>query len=653
MIEYSEKIIKSFYQDCSELVDNLEKEAIILNKEPGNKDSIKEIFRLLHSIKSEAGLMNFLNLSNLAHRAEDLFQSIHHFPVSEEIRNLLFDIIGKLKDGLEQVLRTGTDSIEIAPLINRITRYIKPATEKKETKAHTITEVGKLSVDKVLRELKNYKYFYKIEVSLDPTSQLKFVRAFLIYNTLTELGKIIKSSVPFREGLPDELFINFYFFFLTNHPKEEIKKAIDVADVESIKIVPVKLKEKKKRPSKEEKPVSFIKIESSKIDKIINSVGELIVNYNRLETLTGKLKGELVSDALLNQIDETLEAFKKSLNVLQEEAITIRMVPVKELYEKIELLVYKLVRETGKKVKIEFEGEDTELDNNVMEKIRESIFHIIRNAVDHGIEMPAERKQKGKKETGLIKVKAYQSGNHIIIEIADDGRGLDIEKIKRKAIEKGLISSAEAEQLGKEKVIEFIFHQGFSTADKTTEISGRGIGMDVVKQNIRELGGNIEIQTEKDKGTTITISLPITLVILKALIVKSSGLYFAIPLNFVEEIVRAFPSEIEKLENWNIIKRHGEPVIIIELSELLDLNREIPQRKKYFIVIVNIKNEKAGIIVDELFDEEDIVIKPIEETGLNTRGISGGTILGDGNIAYVIDPSVLILEEYFKSSVPV
>jgi two-component system, chemotaxis family, sensor kinase CheA len=400
-----------------------------------------------------------------------------------------------------------------------------------------------------------------------------------------------------------------------------------------------------------------IRVDASKIDALMNQVGELVVNRaffsqlcNEMRELQHYLKQSKHIDkrefkqvsGLTFRISEATVALGRVANELQEGVMRVRMLPIAQLFNRYPRLVHDLARSSGKKVNLKLRGEDTELDKMVIERIADPLVHIIRNAVDHGLETPEERLGKGKPETGTLELNAYHESNHVVIEIDDDGRGVNLERIKTKAIEKGLIGESAASQLSEREIINLILIPGFSTADKITHTSGRGVGMDVVKKNIEKLNGTLEVDTIPGRSTRIRIKIPLTLAIIPALLVRVLDELFTIPLSVVDETLRVFKEEISVIEGVDVMYLRDETIPLIRLREVFNMDTGSEMAEKFFVVIVNTGEKRVGLIVDHMLGQEEVVIKPLEDYLQENSGFSGATILGDGQISLILDVYELI-----------
>ncbi len=388
------------------------------------------------------------------------------------------------------------------------------------------------------------------------------------------------------------------------------------------------------------KTSATIRVDHEKLDHLMNLIGELIINRNRFVLLTKQLEEKKDLSQVIQDFYETTDALGRISDDLQDTIMQVRMVPIKTVFSRFPRLVRDLSRKSGKKIDLIIEGEETELDKSLVEMIGDPILHLIRNAVDHGQETPEERRAVGKPEVGKIWLRAFHEGNSVIIEVEDDGRGIDPEKIKKKAVEKGIITEDEAQKMDDREAIELIFAPGFSTAEKVTDISGRGVGMDVVKNNIKSLNGNVFVHSEVGKGTKFTLSLPLTLAIIEALLVEVGKHIYAIPLDVVSETTKIHVSKIYEVNKKKTTTLRGEVVGLVELSEILGIESNYNEDKEILpLVIINVNDRKLGLIVDKLIHRQEIVIKSMGEYLGDINGFAGATILGDGRVILILDPS--------------
>ena len=445
---------------------------------------------------------------------------------------------------------------------------------------------------------------------------------------------------------------------------EEIKeeKKIEEKSVEKKEELKVETKPRVQQPQTEPKKTTAkdkgdkkkklggntIRVDIERLDKLLNLVGEFVIDRTRFAQITQELKEKYPQDPLVNQLNETNQIFGRHMNEIQEVIMSVRMVPIGNVFNKYPRIVRDLAKETGKEINLEIYGQETELDKTLVEELSDPLVHLIRNSVDHGIEPPDEREKLGKPRVGTIKLSAHHEGNHIVITIEDDGRGIDPEKVRKKAIERGLIS--EDDVLTKKEILNLIFEPGFSTAEKVTNISGRGVGMDVVKKNITKLKGIVDIESELGKGTTVIIKLPLTLAIIQVLMVQVEGEIFAIPLPSIIETIRISKDEIQIIEGYEMITLRESVLPITRLKEIFrledkQLNNSLAYHNemeeeltnKFFVVIVGLAEQRLGLIVDRLITQQEVVIKSLGNLLKNVKGIAGATILGNGRVALILD----------------
>ncbi len=464
----------------------------------------------------------------------------------------------------------------------------------------------------------------KIIEEIEKGPELKDDKTEIIYKEIT--GEDIKEKI--KKDVSEE--------------KKEVEKK-DIKDEKNQK-VPTKpattpKADKKVSPAaiQKAKISSTIRVDHEKLDHLMNLIGELIINRNRFAQLTKELgEGKKdIGDIIMN-LSETTDVMTRISDDLQDTIMQVRMIPVRTVFSRFPRLVRDLSRKSGKKIELITEGEETELDKTVVEAINDPLVHIIRNAVDHGIETPEVRRTKGKPETGHIWLRASHEGNSVVISVEDDGSGIDPEKIKKKALEKKLVSPEDLEKMDEREILDLIFLPGFSTAEKVTDVSGRGVGMDVVKNNIKNLNGNISIYSEVEKGTKIVLSLPLTLAIIEALLVEAAGEIYAIPLDNVNETTKIFASNINEINKRKVTTLRGEVIALINLAEVLGYS-ENGKKEILPTVIININERKIGLIVDSLLHRQEIVIKSLGEYLGNVPGIAGATIMGDGSVVMILD----------------
>ncbi|AEH25211.1 chemotaxis protein CheA [Pyrococcus yayanosii] len=540
------------------------------------------------------------------------------------------------QDVVEFKVVTEASKEEIEKLVRR-----HPEVEKVEIIEERISEEEKLEG--------TLQRYYRIKVQFQKDAPLKGPRGFLVLQDLREIGEIVETKPSIQEIEEGKLIDDTYFEVVlrTDKGEEEIKSVISKhPDIVNILITPEEITEKKSKEKKEEKlkapeppkkpsPIEtpkvkvsrMIKIDVSHLDKLMNLVGELVINKGRLEQIAERLGDR--------ELIETLSTLSRLLTELQDEIMEMRLTPIAEVFNKFPRMVRELARKMGKEVEFVMEGGEIEVDRTILEKLGDALVHLLRNAIDHGIEPPEERERLGKPRAGRVELIARRERNHVEIIVRDDGRGIDPEKVKRKAIERGLITPEEAASLSDEEAINLIFLPGFSTAEKITDVSGRGVGMDVVKDVVKSMNGSISVYTEVGKGTTFILKLPISMAIIQALLIRVANEIYAIPINNILETIEIDPKILKTIGGKEVIVLRGEIIPVIMLHELFGL--PIPKAKSFPAIIVDYGAQKVAIGVDELLHKRDIVIKSLGKFLSNIRGFAGATILGDGSVVLIID----------------
>ncbi len=701
MIE--DKYLELFIDEINEHIENLNKSLLELEQNYKNREIINEIFRVAHTLKSSAAFVGLSNLSQLAHKMEDLFQLIKDKKLNVDVNliNLLFlclDSIKKVASNIQE--KKDEDSVEIQNLIKKIEYYLSlpkknlESFEEKTDNLETITEVTKVPYTEQKEELeastleltpeeKNHlkqiithedKVFIGF-VSIDEEAPMKNLRLLLIYNKLAKFVKFFKVE-PDIEILEKNSEIRIFEFIIYGKiDYNDLIRFCQIDLVENVQIKQIEIEKDKEIQKASElnshiqtkknldKEVSDtilktrnIKVSSEKIDYILNNVGELVITNSGLQKIYDDLQENFGESPLLNELKNKIEQAVRIARELQSGIMKMRMMPVGIVFQRFYRPVRDLSLSLNKKVELIVEGEETELDKNIIDSLNDPLMHLIRNAIDHGIELPEERIQKGKPETGKIYLKSYQSGNHIFIEVQDDGKGLDKEKILKKAISLGLVS--ENQSLSDQEIYQFIFQSGFSTSELVTNVSGRGVGMDVVRKIIEEFKGGVQIQTFPDKGTSFQLMFPLTLAIISTIHVKVQGEEYAFPLSDVVETIKVPLSQLTTLQGKNVINLRKEIVPIYELSVLMGLPSQLNHKniltekqddleqeekeKELSIIITAVGAKKVGYIVDDMIGKKEIVVKSLQQNYKQIPGLMGACLLGDGSIVMILDVATLL-----------
>ncbi|MEM3505320.1 MAG: chemotaxis protein CheA [Archaeoglobaceae archaeon] len=617
-----------FLQEARELVELMNQSFLRLEK--GDKSAIDEIFRAVHTIKGMAGFMEFKILENFCHRLESALGQLRGRDVSEEIVDVLLLSVDAISEMLNKIEVENNDNVDYGQILEKLSCIFEEENDVKK-------------LDLVPKDFQDANL--RITIKLAEDCQMKGVRGLLILETLKGVCEV-KATEP--EEAKIEEGCDFFVVYAKGDANAIDNALSAVSEIEKFSIneiakqsssfeskVEKKVEDEEAKFEKREiKKSESIRVDVQVLDTIMNLIGELVIIRGRLLQLASKYS--------VPELSEAINIMDKSVTRLQDEVMKLRMVKVEKVFNKFPRMVRDLARKLGKKVEFTMEGLDTELDRSVLDEISDPIMHLLRNAVDHGIETPEERIAVGKSETGKIRLSAKREKSNVVIEIEDDGRGLDLDKIRKKAIEKGII--AENTNLSDEEIKALIFLPGFSTKETPTEISGRGVGMDVVKTTVEKLGGSLRIISEKGKGMKIRINLPPTVAIIKSLLVSVSGQTYAIPLSNVVEAVYVEESNWRKIHGNPFLIVRGKPIFAFMLSEIFGCNTGNGRKVG---IIVERENEKYALIVDSIVDQQEIVVKPLTGFLSKVRGFSGVTILGDGTVVPIVDVSSLLGGEKF------
>lgn len=745
MDDYIKSLLKDFFEEAFDMLDRLEQNILILDKDRNNTDAIQEIFRAVHTLKGSAGAVELFDTQKYAHRFEDLLDLIRNnqIKVDDKTIDILLkgiDILKELINGAsEEKEYSGNIEEEIKNLENfknlKLSGAISESVNTKSDKNSISVSVGgkydNLNfdndiLDSIREGIENGLKTKLVFVKFNAESPMKTVGGVQVYVELKDSGDII-ASVPSLQNLEgDEFYQNVIYVIETAEEDEKIINDITLPEItEEIKIEEFILEEyekflidkknkeiqktqeaqstksnqaKNEKDSKHERQSSFLRVESDRIDDMMNQVGELVTNKSsyeqydddltsytkiieygindirkyykdsviqilrKLEYYVNKKEIKDLRNSYLDgfnsklidmvkmeeDLKETLDKFRNSYqlltrvtNDLQETVMKIRMLPIAQTFNRFPRLIRDLSRDLGKEVKLEMSGEETELDKSVIEVLVDPLIHIVRNAMDHGIEMPEERIRAGKPREGIISLNASHNGNLIVIKISDDGKGMSPQKIFENAIKKGLVS-ADA-KLTEKQMLEYIFAPGFSTATKVTNLSGRGVGMDVVKKSLDKINGTVGIETELGKGSTFFLRIPLTVAIIQALIVDAEKEYYAIPINSISETLKIGVEDIQNLEGTEVIKIREDVINVLSVKELFKLpTRYESHIKSYYAVILASEDKKVALLVNDLIGEQDIVIKTLKDKVTRVEGISGATILGDGTVSFILDIQTIV-----------
>lgn len=691
--------LEIFIDESNEHLQSLSDQLMILEKEPENSDTINEIFRAAHSLKGMAGTMGYKRMQNLTHDMENVFSEVRNgnIKVTSDMCDVLFQCLDALENYVSNIQNTqdeGTDDNE--PIIKALNSFIGGNNEEsKETQLQTAASAvtagegtselafADFEMNAVNEALKKGLGVYEIDVTVDENCILKAARAFLVFKNLEGHCDVIKSE-PSTQDIEDEKFDKKFTIVVVSkesmedisgiirnvseiksaeakaittpfpeseetESKEEAKKEqTEVSEAPSSKEAkkeetkkPSMLTQAKKAAAANSKAVSHtVRVDIDKLDVLMNLVSELIIAKNGLVSASISDDGETASNN--QKFTEQIEYLERVTTNLHESVMKVRMMPIEGVISKFPRMIRDLNKKLNKKMELYITGEETELDRTVLDEIGDPIMHLLRNSADHGLESAEVRAERGKPEVGSIYLNAFQEGNNVVIEVADDGNGIDVEKVKSKAVEKGTLTQEQADALTEKEAIDLLFKPSFSTSDKITDVSGRGVGLDVVKSKIEALGGDVEVKTKYGEGSTFSIRLPLTLAIIQALMVKLGDEKYAIALGSIETIEDVPVSDIKYVHAKEVINLRGSVIPLIRLRDTLDVPGEAEDSDTIIVVIVRKGDKLAGLVVDSLIGQMEIVIKSLGKYININRMISGATILGDGSVALIIDANTLV-----------
>ncbi|MBE3549678.1 MAG: chemotaxis protein CheA [Brockia lithotrophica] len=688
-----------FLEESRENLDTLNGELLRLEREPENREVVANLFRAAHTLKGMAATMGFEAIAALTHELEDVLDLVRvgRRTVDPALVDVLFRAVDTLGAMLDAVAREGRDDVPHADVLHLLRRLreggeppaASPLSPEGGSSEPTYPEVSPTSfppyVQVVVREALRKGYgVYRLDVELVPDALLKAARAFLVYRTAEEYGEVLYTDPPVEDIEEERMGTGFSLLVATSASPEELRRSVaNVSEVASVTLSRVAAAERDAEPAAEGDPPAreggspsraggtgpippeggdtprgssperkareasaegrdklaqrrILRVDAERLDKLMNLFSELVIDRGRLELLARE-SGHV-------ELQEVVEHMYRVMGELQMLILGIRMVPLEQVFHRFPRMVRDLARELGKEVEFVTRGEETELDRTVIDEIGDPLVHLLRNAVDHGIETPEERRAAGKPPVGRIELVAYPSGSHVYIEVQDDGRGISRERVLRKAVERGLVRPEEAEALDDEAAHQFLFYPGFTTKDDVSDVSGRGVGLDAVKNKIESLGGSVSVFSREGRGTLFRIQLPLTLSILTTMLVGVEGETYAIPVGAIVESLRVRPEEVRTVGGQPVVLVRDRLVPLVDLAAHFGLrSSESPHTPKEdgerLVVVIRRGERFAGLVVDRFYGQQEVVLKPLGSYLAHIPTFSGATILGDGQIALILEPA--------------
>ncbi len=616
MSDEMQEILNDFLTESNEMLEVLDQRFVTLESDPNNTDLLNEIFRAMHSMKGSAGFLGFNHLVNVAHRGENILNKLRQgdMAVSPTIISVILETIDVIKAIMADIRATGTDT-------------------------HVATDAIAATLDAILNG-NSSAAAPPVTSSATPsgaTAPAPSIAPAHSVEPAQTLGEIlVNEGLASKDQVLDALNAQQH----QPDPKTPLGEILLQAKAITERALDQALHKQEKQPKPAEEDAT-IRVETKRLDSVMNLVGELVLGRNRLIKIGTQLEQNHESDPQVRVLSETLAQLNLVTTDLQLAVMKTRMLPIKKVFAKLPRMVRDLSQKLNKQVRLEMRGEETELDKSVADEIGDPLVHLVRNAIDHGIETPVERQAKGKPGEGQLTIAASQEGNSIVIRINDDGRGIPVDKIKAKALAKGLISEAELATMEHREVLNLIFLPGFSTAEQVTDVSGRGVGMDVVRTNIRKINGSVDLESEPGKGSQIIIKLPLTIAIIQALMVEVEQSIFAIPLSTVIEAVRISRTDIKTINGREVLHLRDRVLPLIRLAQEFDIPTN-SERERFYVVVAALGDRRVGVVVDELRSQEEVVIKSIWDYLETVKGVSGATITGEGKVVLILDTSELV-----------
>ncbi|MED1917410.1 chemotaxis protein CheA [Bacillus thuringiensis] len=666
-----------FIEESKEHLQAINANLLLLESDPGNIGHVKEIFRSAHTLKGMSATMGYEDMASLTHEAENVLDLIRNqkLTITSDIMDSIFQSVDLIEGMVIDITEGGDGSSDVSAIVKKLRAIVAgefsaeqevaaaaatmaveaPQEESTPAEDHELDDYA-MMVLKQSQELGNNVLW--IKVTLNENCLLKAARSYMVFDQLESMGEVIKTK-PAVEDIENERFEqSFEIAYVTEQSVEKVRTTIlNISEIQDVTIETIQMKSEappapvvqqttvpveKGAAEAPQAPVKkataggkTIRVDIERLDILMNLFSELVIDRGRLEQLAREI-GK-------NELQETVEHMSRISGDLQNIILTMRMVPVEQVFNRFPRMIRDLQKDLNKKVNLEIIGAETELDRTVIDEIGDPLNHLLRNSLDHGIESPAERKRAGKPDEGKIELRAFHSGNHVFIEVKDDGAGINKDKVLKKALERGIVNPATADSMSDKQIHELLFAAGFSTAEVVSDISGRGVGLDVVKSKIESLGGSVSVDSVRGQGTTFLIQLPLTLSIISAMLVQVKDEKYAVPLSSIIETAVFKKDQIMMAHRQKVIDFRGRVVPLVSLQDIFQVPDNGETMEDEVAVVIVRKGEKmAGLVVDSFIGQQEIVLKSLGKYLVNVFAISGATILGDGQVALIIDCNSLI-----------
>jgi two-component system chemotaxis sensor kinase CheA len=687
-----------FIEEAREHLQAINHNLLEFEKFPDNIGIVNEIFRSAHTLKGMAATMGYEDLASLTHEMENVLDLVrnHKLQANSEIIDIIFKSVDALESMVGSIIEQGDGKLDVTEIVAQLAAVVSGDVKKssassgvskvqtlgKKEEVQNSTLLDTLQLDQfeltvIQQSIESSYHVYQVGVTISPNCVLKAARAYMVFDLLEKNGEVIKSTPPVQDIEEEKFDLHFDLIFVSQESAEHLQKVIlKVSEVDQVNVEPIheatlqaKVEAAKTDLSTREdetvteqvaataeatKPEKIqpgpnssestsaqsrnvnrtIRVSIDRLDDLMNLFSELVIDRGRLEKVS--------KDVNNGELQETVEHMSRISGDLQSLILNMRMVPIEQVFNRFPRMVRGLAKDLDKKVDLQINGAETELDRTVIDEIGDPLVHLLRNAIDHGLETTEERVQIGKPEVGTVQLRAYHSGNHVFIEIMDDGHGINRDRILKRAIDKGIVSEERGKELSDQEIYQLLFASGFSTAETISDISGRGVGLDVVKNKIESLGGVVSVQSELGKGTTFSIQLPLTLSIISSMLVQVEDQKYAIPLTSIIETAVFKKEQIMSAHRQKVIDFRGKVVPLVSLKEVFEIPIEGEEDDVFSVVIVRKGEKMAGLIVDSFIGQQEVVLKALGKYLVHVFAISGATILGDGQVALIIDCNALI-----------
>ena len=662
--------LKVFLEEADEQIELLDEDIVRLEKERENPDLLQEIFRAAHTLKGSSAMVGHQRMAELTHAMESLLDRLRNgeLSVSTEMIDALLYGLDALKILKNEIASLEDSDLDIGPIIARIREVTGEDIGQVQVEA-SVLSLEQNARDSLQTALARGQNAYRVKVSIDKGSDWAAVRCLQCLNELARIGEVIGSAPSDKEIEEEKVGFDLELILVSSEDKDTIQGLItSIVEIDNVEVTSYRLEEdtvtSKELPpaqprvaaqepeamdkslkgkmgvaqQESSQTLQSVRIDVKVLDSLMNIVEELIIDRSRISRIGRMLESRYAGDELIRELEQTSNHIIKITNELQENIMKVRMVPIGTIFSRFPRMVRDLAQTQKKKLDFIIEGEETELDRSLIEQVRDPLIHLLRNAVDHGVESPEKREAAHKPETAVVRLTAEREQSHIVITVEDDGGGIDVNKVRASAVKKELITAEAARGLTDDEAINLIFMAGISTAEKATEVSGRGVGLDIVRANIESLSGSVIIDNKVGQGSKFTIKLPLTVAIIQGLLVSSGGVVYVMPLLSVAETLTIAPSEIQTIRKKEVIRRRDSIIPLLRLKTTLGGEAmRTENNDKNLIVVVKAGDRLVGIVVDTLLERQEIVVKSLGKYLGDIEGIAGAAILGDGQVALILD----------------